>query len=65
MRGSQPRQQDLQVFRGLIEAGKLTSVIDRTLPLSQVPQAIRHLVEGYGDGDKIVIRGRRLVRRVV
>jgi NADPH:quinone reductase-like Zn-dependent oxidoreductase len=53
--GSQPRQQDLQVLRGLIEAGKLTSVIDRTFSLSQVPQAIRYLVEGHGGGGKIVI----------
>jgi NADPH:quinone reductase-like Zn-dependent oxidoreductase len=55
MLSSQPRQQDLQVLRELIEAGKLTSVIDRTFPLSQVPQAIRYLVEGHGSGGKIVI----------
>jgi NADPH:quinone reductase-like Zn-dependent oxidoreductase len=42
-------------LRGLIEADKLTSVIDRTFSLSQVPQAIRYLVQGHGGGGKIVI----------
>jgi NADPH:quinone reductase-like Zn-dependent oxidoreductase len=46
MLSSKPRQQDLQVLQELIEAGKVTAVIDRTFPLSQVPQAIRYLVEG-------------------
>jgi NADPH:quinone reductase-like Zn-dependent oxidoreductase len=55
MLSSHPRQQDLQVLRELIEAGKLTAVIDKTFPLSQVPQAIRYLVEGHGSGGKIVI----------
>jgi NADPH:quinone reductase-like Zn-dependent oxidoreductase len=54
MLSSKPRQQDLQVLQELIEAGKVTAVIDRTFPLSQVPQAIRYLVEGHGGG-KIVI----------
>jgi hypothetical protein len=53
-RCNQLRQQDLQVLQELIEAGKVTAVIDRTFPLSQVPQAIRYLVEGHGGG-KIVI----------
>jgi NADPH:quinone reductase-like Zn-dependent oxidoreductase len=55
MLSSQPRQQDLQVLRELIEAGKVTPVIDKTFPLSEVPQAIRYLVDGHGGGGKIVI----------
>jgi NADPH:quinone reductase-like Zn-dependent oxidoreductase len=55
MLGSKPRQEDLQTLRGLIEAGKVTPVIDRTYPLREVPQAIRHLVEGHGGGGKVVI----------
>jgi NADPH:quinone reductase-like Zn-dependent oxidoreductase len=55
MLASQPRQQDLQVLQELIDAGKVTAVIDKTFPLSQVPQAIRYLVEGHGGGGKIVI----------
>ena len=54
MLSSKPRQQDLQVLRELIEAGKVRPVIDRSYPLREVPEAIRHLVEGHGGG-KLVI----------
>jgi NADPH:quinone reductase-like Zn-dependent oxidoreductase len=54
MLSSKPRPEDLQVLRGLIEAGKVTSAVDRTYPLREVPEAIRYLVEGHGRG-KIVI----------
>jgi hypothetical protein len=39
---------DLIVLTELIEAGKLTSVIDRTYPLSEAPKAIRYLEQGHG-----------------
>jgi NADPH:quinone reductase-like Zn-dependent oxidoreductase len=55
MLSSKPRQQDLQTLRELLEAGKLTPVIDRTYPLAEAPEAIRYLVEGHGGGGKIVI----------
>jgi NADPH:quinone reductase-like Zn-dependent oxidoreductase len=55
MLSSTPRQEDLQTLRELIEAGKVTPVIDRTYPLVEVPEAIRHLVEGHGGAGKIVI----------
>jgi NADPH:quinone reductase-like Zn-dependent oxidoreductase len=55
MLSSKPRQEDLQRMRELLEAGKLTPVIDRTYPLGEVPQAIRYLVEGHGGGGKVVI----------
>jgi NADPH:quinone reductase-like Zn-dependent oxidoreductase len=55
MLSSKPRQQDLQVLRELIEAGKVTPVIGRAYPLSEVPQAIRYLVHGHGGGGKVVI----------
>jgi NADPH:quinone reductase-like Zn-dependent oxidoreductase len=54
MLSSKPRQEDLLTLRELIEAGKVTPVIDRTYPLAEVPQAIRYLVEGHGGG-KVVI----------
>jgi NADPH:quinone reductase-like Zn-dependent oxidoreductase len=54
MLSSKPRQHDLQTLRELIEAGKVTPVIDRTYPLREAPQAIRYLVEGHGGG-KVVI----------
>jgi NADPH:quinone reductase-like Zn-dependent oxidoreductase len=45
---------DLRVMKELIEAGTVTPVIDRTYPLSDVPEAIRHLEEGHARG-KVVI----------
>ena len=45
---------DLLVMQELIEAGKVTPVIDRSYPLSEVPQAVRYLEEGHARG-KVVI----------
>jgi NADPH:quinone reductase-like Zn-dependent oxidoreductase len=42
--------EDLVVLKELIEAGKLTPVIDRTYPLAEVPEAIRYLEEGHTQG---------------
>ncbi len=47
-------KEDLVVLKELIEAGKVTPVIDRTYPLSEVPEAIRYLEEGHARG-KVVI----------
>ncbi|HEU4396587.1 MAG TPA: NAD(P)-dependent alcohol dehydrogenase [Actinomycetota bacterium] len=47
-------REDLQAVKELIEAGKVSPVIDRTYPLSEVPEAIRYLEEGHARG-KIVI----------
>jgi NADPH:quinone reductase-like Zn-dependent oxidoreductase len=44
----------ITVFQELIETGKLTPVVDRTFPLSEVPEAIRYLETG-GVVGKIVI----------
>jgi NADPH:quinone reductase-like Zn-dependent oxidoreductase len=54
MLSSKPRQDDLQVLRELLEAGRLTPVIARTYPLGEVPEAIRQMIEGHGGG-KIAI----------
>jgi NADPH:quinone reductase-like Zn-dependent oxidoreductase len=51
---SKPNDEDLVVLKKLIEAGKVTPVIDRTYPLSEVPEAIRYLEEGRTRG-KVVI----------
>jgi NADPH:quinone reductase-like Zn-dependent oxidoreductase len=45
---------DLRTLAGLIESGKITPVIDRAYPLSEVPEAIGYLEEGHARG-KIVI----------
>jgi NADPH:quinone reductase-like Zn-dependent oxidoreductase len=46
--------EDLVVLKELIEAGKVTPVIDRTYPLSEASQAIGHVGEGHARG-KVVI----------
>jgi NADPH:quinone reductase-like Zn-dependent oxidoreductase len=45
---------DLVVLKDLIEAGKVTPVIDRSYRLVEVPEAIRYLEEGHARG-KVVI----------
>jgi NADPH:quinone reductase-like Zn-dependent oxidoreductase len=47
--------EDLLVLKELIESGKVTPVIDRTYPLSEVPEAIRHLEEGQAKGKVVII----------
>ena len=49
-----PNNEDLVVLKELIEAGKVTPVIDRTYPLSDTPEAFRYLNEGHAQG-KVVI----------
>ncbi len=49
-----PGGEDLAELRELIEAGKVTPVIDRTYPLNGAPEAIRYLEGGHARG-KIVI----------
>ena len=49
-----PKNQDLVDLKELIEAGKVTPVIDRTYPLSETPEAFRYLDEGHAQG-KVVI----------
>ena len=45
---------DLVALTGLVEAGKVTPVIDRTYPLSQAPAAIQYLVDGHARGKVVV-----------
>lgn len=48
--------EDLLALTELIEAGKLTPLIDRTFPLSEAPTALQYLEDGHARG-KIVITG--------
>jgi len=41
---------DLVALKELVEAGKITPVIDRTYPLSETPQAIAHVGGGHARG---------------
>ena len=51
--GAKPNE-DLELLLELIEANKVTPVIDRTYPLSEVPDAFRYFGEGHVGG-KVVI----------
>jgi NADPH:quinone reductase-like Zn-dependent oxidoreductase len=51
---SRGNHEDLIILKELIESGKVTPFIDRTYPLSEVPQAIRYLEQGHARG-KVVI----------
>jgi NADPH:quinone reductase-like Zn-dependent oxidoreductase len=47
-------REDLVALKELVEAGKLTPVIDRRYELSEVPEALRYQGAGHAQG-KIVI----------
>lgn len=51
---SSVNRSDLLVLTQLIEAGKVTPVIERTYPFDEIPQAIRHVEAGHARG-KVVI----------
>ncbi|HZN02596.1 MAG TPA: NAD(P)-dependent alcohol dehydrogenase [Candidatus Polarisedimenticolia bacterium] len=47
-------KEDLGILAGLIESGKVTPVIDRRYPLSEVPEAITYLETGRARGKVII-----------
>jgi len=51
---SLPNKEDLTTLKELIEAGKVTPVIDRTYPLDETPEAIGHVGAGHAQA-KVVI----------
>ena len=52
---SKERREDLEELRELLEAGKLMPIVDRTFPLSEVPEAIRYLREGRARGKVVIV----------
>jgi NADPH:quinone reductase-like Zn-dependent oxidoreductase len=50
---------ELAALNELIEAGKVTPVIDRTYPLSDTPEAFRYLDEGHARGKVVITVGQR------
>jgi NADPH:quinone reductase-like Zn-dependent oxidoreductase len=59
---SGPNKGDLATLKELIEAGRITPVIDRTYSLTETPEAIRYLEEGHTRG-KVVITASGEARR--
>ena len=51
---SKPRAEDLVVLQELLEAGKLTPVIDRTFPLTEAAEAIRYVGERSTQGKTVI-----------
>jgi len=45
---------DLAVLRDLLDAGKLTPVIDRTYSLNEIAEAVRYLETGHARGKVVV-----------
>jgi NADPH:quinone reductase-like Zn-dependent oxidoreductase len=48
------RKDDLEELHELVEAGRVTPVIDRTFPLSETPEAIRYMRKGHARGKVVV-----------
>jgi NADPH:quinone reductase-like Zn-dependent oxidoreductase len=47
-------KQDLAYIADLMQTGKLTPVIDRHYPLSQVPEAVAYIEDGHARGKVII-----------
>jgi NADPH:quinone reductase-like Zn-dependent oxidoreductase len=55
---SRENHEDMIALKDLIEAGKVTPVIDRTYTLTEVPDAIRYMREGHARGKVVItVRG--------
>ncbi len=46
---------DLAAFAGLLEAGSITPVIDRTWPLSGAAEALGHVGDGHAQGTTVIV----------
>src|SRR3989454_5077573 len=60
-----PKGEDLDSLRELIEAGCIAPVVDRTYPLGETADAIRHLETGRARGKLVISLDGRPLRRQV
>ena len=52
---STPNQDDLITLKELVEAGRVTPVIDRTYPLRETAEAFRYLDQGHAQGKVVIV----------
>lgn len=52
---AQPKQEDLQLLKEMLETGKVTPVIDKCYPLQETAAAIRYLETGRARGKVVVM----------
>jgi NADPH:quinone reductase-like Zn-dependent oxidoreductase len=51
---AQANKDDLNVLADLMQSGKVTPVIDRTYPLSEIREAVRYVETGRARGKVII-----------
>lgn len=51
---TRPRREDLIALTELVEAGAVTPVIERTYPLREAAEAVRHLAGGHAQGKTVI-----------
>jgi NADPH:quinone reductase-like Zn-dependent oxidoreductase len=51
---AQLRKADLMTIAELIEAGQVTPVVDGRYPLTEAPEAIRHVETGHARGKTVI-----------
>jgi NADPH:quinone reductase-like Zn-dependent oxidoreductase len=52
---AKPNKQDLAFVKDLLEAGKVSPVIDRCYPLNETAKAVQYLEEGHARGKVVII----------
>ena len=59
MVGAKANKEDLTILHDLMQAGKVTPVIDRRYSLREVPEAIRYLEQGHTRGKVLITLGHK------